>query len=90
MKQKIIIILIIIVGFLFISGCSISKENNPCNQACTEQGFSKGSCQTLNVIPNPCETELQQTTITSHEGYCPIYKRNGQIVDGIGNMCCCE
>ena len=73
-----------------ISGCNKSEIQDTCNSACLKQGFSEGSCEVLGVKPNPCETELQKTTITSQEGFCPTYKRDGQFVEGIGNICCCS
>ena len=77
---------------LIYEGCygltdkQIEDKHGNCNNACIEQGFSKGSCQTLSVIENPCEMRLNKTTITSYDGYC----ENKPYIGGISNTCCCE
>jgi len=85
-----LILALILLFSIFTYGCASPKGNNVCAAACIEQGFTEGNCETLGVMPNPCETELNKTTIYSQNGYCEEYRREGQRVDGVGNMCCCS
>ena len=87
--KKIFIILFLLLP-IFVYGCSSPKGNDVCLAACIEQGFTEGSCETLGVMPNPCETNLNKTTIYSQDGYCEELGINGQKVLGRGNMCCCN
>ncbi|MCD4759330.1 hypothetical protein K8R33_00395 [archaeon] len=81
-------LVMLLVFVLLISGCDDEIEDT-CDQACLEQGFSGGGCELFGVQQDPCENEPGKVTITSQEGYCPIYRRDGELVDGLGNMCCC-
>jgi hypothetical protein len=98
--NKTIILTLLVLSTLFIFGCSSPKGDDVCNNACIKEGFVAGNCETLSVMPNPCETKLNLTTITSQESYCEEYGKD-QVswfawnvekvrVDGVGNMCCCS
>jgi hypothetical protein len=82
-------ILLLVILSVSLYACSSPKGDSSCNSACLEKGFSEGKCETLGVIPDPCESGLNKTTIYSQDGYCEEYKRDGQRVAGVGNMCCC-
>ena len=88
--MKKIILSILILSLILTFGCSSPKGDATCSKACIQNGFKEGKCETLSVLPDPCETNLNKTTIYSQEGYCPEYRPGGQAVGGVGNMCCCE
>jgi hypothetical protein len=88
------ILLILGILVLMTYGCSAPlKGNDVCSTECQAKGFASGTCEALGVLENPCETNLNKTSIFSNEGLCDEYRpeelKPGQKIVGKANVCCC-